>query len=111
LRDGEGFNRHYNSLIVSLIVGSYDLQQFDITLPGASSREVLEEAMRQKPGMITIATSGPRTDADGQCEFRYQPQGWGQAYRFIAPLVWRGSLAALPFAARSRWLRSGAGNP
>ena len=28
LRDGEGFNRHYNSLIVSLIVGSYDLQQF-----------------------------------------------------------------------------------
>jgi len=27
LRDGEGFNRHYNSLIVSLIVGSYDLQQ------------------------------------------------------------------------------------
>jgi Transposase DDE domain group 1 len=26
----------------------------------------------------------PRTDADGQCEFRYQPEGWGQAYRFIA---------------------------
>lgn len=26
----------------------------------------------------------PRTDADGQCEFRYQPQGWGQAYRFLA---------------------------
>ena len=25
-----------------------------------------------------------RTDADGQCEFRYQPEGWGQAYRFIA---------------------------
>jgi hypothetical protein len=21
----------------------------------------------------------PRTDADGQCEFRYQPEGWGQA--------------------------------
>lgn len=29
-------------------------------------------------------TGSPRTDADGQCEFRYQPQGWGQAYRFIA---------------------------
>jgi hypothetical protein len=25
-----------------------------------------------------------RTDADGQCEFRYQPEGWGQAYRFVA---------------------------
>ena len=26
----------------------------------------------------------PRTDADGQCEFCYQPEGWGKAYRFIA---------------------------
>ena len=26
----------------------------------------------------------PRTDADQQCEFGYQPQGWGRAYRFIA---------------------------
>ena len=26
----------------------------------------------------------PRTAADGQCEFRYQPDGWGQAHRFIA---------------------------
>jgi len=25
-----------------------------------------------------------RTDADGECEFFYQPQGWGKAYRFIA---------------------------
>jgi hypothetical protein len=25
-----------------------------------------------------------RTDADGQCEFRYQPEGWGKAYRFVA---------------------------
>lgn len=24
------------------------------------------------------------TDADGQCEFRYQPEGWAKAYRFIA---------------------------
>ena len=29
-------------------------------------------------------TGSPRTDADGQCEFRYQPQGWGRAYRFVA---------------------------
>ncbi len=26
----------------------------------------------------------PQTDAEGCCEFRYQPEGWGQAYRFIA---------------------------
>jgi len=28
--------------------------------------------------------SSPRTDADGQCEFSYQPEGWGKACRFIA---------------------------
>jgi hypothetical protein len=26
----------------------------------------------------------PRTDADEQCEFCYQPEGWGKAYRFLA---------------------------
>jgi hypothetical protein len=26
----------------------------------------------------------PKTDADEQFDFRYQPEGWGQAYRFIA---------------------------
>jgi hypothetical protein len=26
----------------------------------------------------------PRTDADGQCEFWYQPEGWSKAYRFLA---------------------------
>jgi hypothetical protein len=26
----------------------------------------------------------PRTDAEGQCEFWYQPDGWGKAYRFLA---------------------------
>ena len=26
----------------------------------------------------------PLTDADGQCEFRYQPEGWGKACRFLA---------------------------
>ena len=31
-------------------------------------------------------TGSPRTDADGQCQFRYQPEGWSRAYRFIALL-------------------------
>jgi len=26
----------------------------------------------------------PLTDADGQCEFLYQPEGWGKACRFLA---------------------------
>jgi hypothetical protein len=26
----------------------------------------------------------PKTDADAQCEFRYKPDGWGQAFRFVA---------------------------
>jgi Transposase DDE domain group 1 len=26
----------------------------------------------------------PLTDADGQCEFLYQPEGWGKAFRFLA---------------------------
>jgi hypothetical protein len=29
-------------------------------------------------------TGSPRTDADGQCEFRYQPEGWARACRFVA---------------------------
>jgi hypothetical protein len=29
-------------------------------------------------------TGSPRTDADGRCEFRYQPEGWDRAHRFVA---------------------------
>jgi len=29
-------------------------------------------------------TGSPRTDADGQCEFRYPPDGGGKAYRLVA---------------------------
>ena len=29
-------------------------------------------------------TGSPKTDADGQCEFRYQPEGWNQGHRFLA---------------------------
>jgi Transposase DDE domain group 1 len=28
--------------------------------------------------------ASPRTDAHGQCEFHYQPEGWTKAYRFLA---------------------------
>ena len=26
----------------------------------------------------------PKTDADAECEFRYQPEGWSREYRFVA---------------------------
>src|SRR5206468_2123945 len=26
----------------------------------------------------------PKTDADAECEFRYQPDGWSKPYRFVA---------------------------
>jgi Transposase DDE domain group 1 len=29
-------------------------------------------------------TGSPRTDADGQCEFRHQPSEWPKAYRYVA---------------------------
>jgi hypothetical protein len=29
-------------------------------------------------------TGSPKTDADGQCEFRYRPEGWSETYRFLA---------------------------
>jgi hypothetical protein len=28
--------------------------------------------------------ASPHTDADGQCEFHYQPEGWAKPYRFLA---------------------------
>jgi hypothetical protein len=28
--------------------------------------------------------ASPKTDADGQCEFHYQPEDWAQGYRFLA---------------------------
>jgi hypothetical protein len=29
-------------------------------------------------------TGSPKTDADAQCEFRHQPEGWSKTYRFMA---------------------------
>src|ERR1700751_5355297 len=33
---------------------------------------------------VPVGSPRPRLDADEQCEFWYQPEGWGKAYRFIA---------------------------
>src|SRR5438067_2939944 len=39
----------------------------------------LIEALRQAQWK-----SSPKTDADAECEFRYQPDGWSKPYRFVA---------------------------
>jgi hypothetical protein len=31
----------------------------------------------------------PDTDADGQCEFRYLPDGWGKSHWFLDPTASR----------------------
>ena len=51
-------------------------------------------ARRRRPRLVDELqaadwTRSPRTDADGQCEFRYQPDGWGEAYRFVALRYWK----------------------
>ena len=47
--------------------------------------DVTEPVVRILERLQTTAWKrSPKTDADEQCEFCYQPEGWGQAYRFIA---------------------------
>ena len=47
------------------------------TLPRKTARLVEELRQAQwKPS--------PKTDADEECEFSYQPEGWSQPYRFVA---------------------------
>ena len=46
-----------------------------------SARKTVAPDRRTEGGQWT---GSPKTDADGQCEFRYQPEGWSQAHRFIA---------------------------
>ena len=66
---------------------------------GFYCREAIEAYERRGCGFIVVARKttrlleqlhaaewkpSRRTDADQECEFRYQPEGWGKAYRFVA---------------------------
>ena len=59
-------------------VESYEQHGWQFIISARKTARLVEElkAAAWKPS--------PRTDADGQCEFRYQPEGWGRAYRFVA---------------------------
>jgi Transposase DDE domain group 1 len=59
-------------------VEAYEKQNVSFIMTASKTsrlREELEKA-RWEPS--------PQTDADEQCEFPYQPEGWGKTYRFIA---------------------------
>jgi len=59
-------------------VQAYERQQCHFVISARKTSRLLEELKAAR------WTGSPRTDADGQCEFRYQPEGWGKAYRFVA---------------------------
>jgi hypothetical protein len=59
-------------------VAAYEKHDCRFVLSAQKTSRLVEELQAAR------WTGSPRTDADGQCEFRYQPEGWGKAYRFVA---------------------------
>jgi DDE family transposase len=59
-------------------VEAYEKGKASFIIVARKTQRLLEELQkaRWKPS--------PKTDAEEQCEFWYQPQGWSKAYRFIA---------------------------
>jgi len=59
-------------------VEAYENRNWQFIIVARKTARLVEElkAAEWKPS--------PRTDADQQCEIRYQPEGWGRAYRFLA---------------------------
>jgi hypothetical protein len=95
--DGKQIARHLRSVIAALPKGIQKI--FARADSGFYCSEAVQAYQKAKAHFIIVARKtsrlleqlqtadwkpSPKTDADEQCEFRYQPQGWGQAYRFIA---------------------------
>jgi len=59
-------------------VQAYEKGKACFIIVASKTQRLLEELQKAcwKPA--------PKTDADEQCEFWYQPEGWGKAYRFLA---------------------------
>ena len=59
-------------------VEAYEKGEASFIIVASKTRRLLAELQKAcwKPS--------PKTDADEQCEFWYQPEGWGRAYRFLA---------------------------
>lgn len=78
----EGVERRYargdSGLYCWDTVAAYEKHGCGFVLSAQKSPRLVEELKAAR------WTGSPRTDAEGQCEFRYQPEGWGKAYRFVA---------------------------
>ena len=59
-------------------VEAYESKQCQFVISARKTSRLVEELR------AAHWTGSPRTDADGQCEFRYQPEGWEKSYRFVA---------------------------
>src|ERR1022692_4758732 len=59
-------------------VEAYQNQGVQFIMSARKTSRLVEELK------AAVWQASPRTDADGQSEFGYQPEGWGKAYRFIA---------------------------
>ena len=95
--DGKQIARHLRSVIAALPKGIQKI--FARADSGFYCWEAVQAYQKAKAHFIIVARKtsrlleqlqtadwkpSPKTDADEQCEFRYQPEGWGQAYRFVA---------------------------
>jgi hypothetical protein len=59
-------------------VEAYDRQGVHFIISARKTSRLVEELKAAE------WKRSPHTDADGQCEFPYQPEGWKEAYRFVA---------------------------
>lgn len=71
-------------------VQAYESKRCGFVIPVRKTSRLIEELKAAR------WTGSPRTDADGQCEFRYQPEGWANAYRFAALRYVKTPKAAAP---------------
>jgi hypothetical protein len=95
--DGQKIARHLRSVIAALPKGIQKI--FARADSGFYCSEAVQAYQKAKAHFIMVARKtsrllerlqtadwkpSPKTDAEQQCEFRYQPEGWGQANRFVA---------------------------
>jgi len=59
-------------------VEAYEKQNVSFIVTASKTSRLREELEKAR------WKASPKTDAEAQCEFQYQPVGWGKAYRFIA---------------------------
>ena len=59
-------------------VRAYDDRSVQFIISARKTARLIEELK------VAVWKPSARTDADGQCEFYYQPEGWAKAYRFIS---------------------------